>query len=64
MVMGMVEELSEIELEEPPLRIILGSKILDAAINSYEQKIKTMKKYEDISRSAENGIPMPEGYGV
>jgi NAD(P)-dependent dehydrogenase (short-subunit alcohol dehydrogenase family) len=52
-----------IELENPPLRIILGSQILDAAINIFEQKIKTMKQYEHISRSAEKAIPMPEGYG-
>jgi NAD(P)-dependent dehydrogenase (short-subunit alcohol dehydrogenase family) len=53
-----------IELENPPLRIILGSKILDAAIDNYEQKIQVMKEYENISRSAEKGIPMPEGYGT
>ncbi|MDR0604029.1 MAG: SDR family NAD(P)-dependent oxidoreductase [Bacteroidales bacterium] len=52
-----------IELENPPLRIILGSKVLDIAIENYEQKIKELKKYEHISRSAEKGIPMPDGYG-
>jgi NAD(P)-dependent dehydrogenase (short-subunit alcohol dehydrogenase family) len=52
-----------VELENPPLRIILGSKILDIAINTYEQKLKLMKEYESLSRSAEKGIPMPEGYG-
>jgi NAD(P)-dependent dehydrogenase (short-subunit alcohol dehydrogenase family) len=52
-----------VELENPPLRIISGSQILDAAINNYEQKIKTMRQYENISRSAEKAIPMPEGYG-
>jgi hypothetical protein len=52
-----------IELENPPLRIILGSKILDIAMNNYEQKIQTIKQFENISRSAEKGIPMPEGYG-
>jgi NAD(P)-dependent dehydrogenase (short-subunit alcohol dehydrogenase family) len=52
-----------IELERPPLRIILGSKILDIAINNYEQKIQVIKQFEEISRSAEKGIPMPEGYG-
>jgi NAD(P)-dependent dehydrogenase (short-subunit alcohol dehydrogenase family) len=56
--------LKVIELENPPLRIILGSKILDAAIGIYEEKIKTMKKCENISRSAEKNIPMPEGYGT
>jgi NAD(P)-dependent dehydrogenase (short-subunit alcohol dehydrogenase family) len=52
-----------VELEDPPLRIILGSKVLDIAITNYEQKLQTIKKYEDISRSSEKGIPMPEGYG-
>ncbi|MDR0433607.1 MAG: SDR family NAD(P)-dependent oxidoreductase [Gracilibacteraceae bacterium] len=52
-----------IEMEDPPLRIILGSAVLDMAIENYEQKIKTMKQYENISRAAEKGIPMPEGYG-
>jgi NADP-dependent 3-hydroxy acid dehydrogenase YdfG len=52
-----------VELENPPLRIILGSKVLDIAITNYEQKLQIIKKYENISRSSEKGIPMPEGYG-
>jgi short-subunit dehydrogenase len=52
-----------VEMENPPLRIILGSAILDYAINTYEQKLKLMKEYESLSRSAEKGIPPPDGYG-
>jgi short-subunit dehydrogenase len=37
-----------IEMENPPLRIILGSAILDYAINTYEQKLKLMKEYESL----------------
>ncbi|MDR2588629.1 MAG: SDR family NAD(P)-dependent oxidoreductase [Spirochaetales bacterium] len=51
-------------LENPPLRIILGSKILDIAMNNYEEKLQTMKRHEAISRSAEKAAPMPEGYGA
>jgi hypothetical protein len=42
----------------------LGSKILDIAMNNYEEKLQTMKQHEAISRSAEKAVPMPEGYGA
>lgn len=53
-----------VNLEKPPLRVILGSKIFDLAVESYNQKIKTWKEFEHISRAAEKGIPAPEGYGT
>jgi NAD(P)-dependent dehydrogenase (short-subunit alcohol dehydrogenase family) len=53
-----------VDMENPPPRIILGSKILDIAIDTYEKKLALMKEHAPLSRSAEKGIPMPEGYGA
>ncbi|AEI42962.1 SDR family oxidoreductase [Paenibacillus mucilaginosus] len=52
-----------VDSEDPPLRLILGSMVFDAAIHSYEQRIATWKSWETVSRAAEKGIPAPEGYG-
>lgn len=49
--------------ENPPLRLILGSLVYDLAIENTEKRISTWKEWESVSRSAEHGIPAPEGYG-
>lgn len=53
-----------INSENPPLRLILGSIVYDLAIENVEKRISTWKEWESVSRSAEHGIPAPEGYGV
>lgn len=50
--------------ENPPLRLILGSLVYDLAVENAEKRISTWKEWESVSRSAEHGIPAPEGYGI
>ncbi|QQZ08493.1 SDR family oxidoreductase [Heyndrickxia vini] len=50
--------------ENPPLRLILGSLVYDLAVENTEKRISIWKEWESVSRSAENAIPAPEGYGV
>ncbi|GAE29333.1 SDR family oxidoreductase [Halalkalibacter hemicellulosilyticus] len=45
--------------ENPPLRLILGSLVFDAAIDHANNKIKVWKDWEAVSRSAERAIPNP-----
>lgn len=45
--------------DKPPLRLILGSQVFDAAIDNAENKMKEWKDWEDVSRSAEKAIPNP-----
>lgn len=47
--------------ENPPLRLILGSLFYDLAVENAEKRISTWKEWESVSRSAEHGIPAPEG---
>lgn len=49
--------------ENPPLRLILGSFVYDLAVKNTEKRISSWKEWEAVSRSAEHGIPAPEGYG-
>ncbi|NMD71197.1 SDR family oxidoreductase [Bacillus sp. DNRA2] len=53
-----------VNCENPPLRLILGSFVYDIALENTEKRISTWKEWEEVSRSAEHGIPAPEGYGV
>ncbi len=53
-----------VESENPPLRLILGSMVYDLARKAYKERITTWEDWEGVSRSAEKGIPAPEGYGV
>ncbi|GAF63551.1 putative dehydrogenase [Bacillus sp. TS-2] len=48
--------------DNPPLRLMLGSQIFDAAIEHEYNKIKTWKNWEDVSRSSERVIPNPNDY--
>jgi NAD(P)-dependent dehydrogenase (short-subunit alcohol dehydrogenase family) len=48
--------------DDPPLRLILGSAVLDAAIAMTKAKIDTWERWEDVSRAAEHAVPMPEAY--
>jgi NAD(P)-dependent dehydrogenase (short-subunit alcohol dehydrogenase family) len=50
--------------ENPPLRLILGSLVYDLAVDNAEKRKSTWKEWESVSRSAEHGIPAPEGYGI
>lgn len=54
--------LTLVETDEPPLRIILGGAMLDAAIHITRGRIETWQQWEDVSRAAQHAIPMPEGY--
>lgn len=53
-----------VDSENPPLRLILGSAIFDIARNTYKERIATWEAWEAVSRAAEQGIPVPEGYGA
>jgi len=52
-----------VKSENPPRRLILGSVIFDIIRDTYKERIKTWEDWEAVSRSAEKGIPAPEGYG-
>lgn len=52
-----------VESGNPPRRLILGSMIFDLIRDTYKERIKTWEDWEAVSRSAEKGIPAPEGYG-
>lgn len=52
-----------VESENPPRRLILGSLIFDLVRDTYKERIKTWEDWEAVSRSAEKGIPAPDGYG-
>ena len=52
-----------VQSDNPPRRLILGSVIFDLVRNTYHERIKTWEDWESVSRSAEKGIPAPEGYG-
>lgn len=53
-----------VNCENPPLRLILGSFVYDIALENTKKRISSWKEWEEVSRSAEHGIPAPEGYGV
>jgi len=48
--------------EDPPLRLALGSMVLDAMIDASRRRIETWQQWEAVSRAAEHAVPMPEGY--
>jgi len=49
--------------KNPPLRLILGSAVYDAAIESTKRRMEIWKEWELVSRSAEDNIPAPKDYG-
>ena len=51
-----------VDSDDPPLRLILGSAVLDAAIAMTRARIDTWERWQDVSRAAEHAVPMPEGY--
>ncbi|MDA0172440.1 SDR family NAD(P)-dependent oxidoreductase [Solirubrobacter taibaiensis] len=51
-----------VDSEDPPLRLVLGSAVLDAMIAVSKQRIATWEQWEEVSRAAEHAIPMPAGY--
>lgn len=53
-----------VDSREPPLRVILGSKVFDIALQTTAARIDSWKCWEVVSRAAERGIPAPEGYGM
>jgi NAD(P)-dependent dehydrogenase (short-subunit alcohol dehydrogenase family) len=46
-----------VDAGEPPLRLLLGDAIFDAAISLHEQRIETWRSWESVSRAAERAIP-------
>ena len=48
----------------PPLRLILGSKVYDLAMEALRARMVTWEEWEEVSRASEKAIPAPEGYGV
>ncbi|MBF6620498.1 MAG: SDR family NAD(P)-dependent oxidoreductase [Patulibacter sp.] len=51
-----------VDSDEPPLRLVLGSAVLDAMIAATRERIATWERWQDVSRAAELPEPMPEGY--
>ena len=51
-----------VDSDDPPLRLILGGAVLDAAIAMTKARIDTWERWEEVSRAAEHAVPMPEGY--
>ncbi|MGN5235594.1 MULTISPECIES: SDR family NAD(P)-dependent oxidoreductase [unclassified Rhodococcus (in: high G+C Gram-positive bacteria)] len=48
-----------VDSDEPPLRLILGSAVLDAAIDAAQRRIDTWSAWEAVSRAAESAVPAP-----
>jgi NAD(P)-dependent dehydrogenase (short-subunit alcohol dehydrogenase family) len=51
-----------VDSDDPPLRLILGSAVFDAALHVTRERLATWERWEDVSRAAEHAVPMPEGY--
>lgn len=51
-----------VDSDDPPLRLVLGSAVLDAVIATSRERIATWEAWQDVSRPAEDPIPMPDGY--
>ncbi len=51
-----------VDSDDPPLRLVLGSAVLDAMIAVSRERIRTWEQWAELSRSAEQLIPMPAGY--
>lgn len=51
-----------VDSDDPPLRLVLGSAVLDAMIATSRERITTWEAWEGVSRAAECAIPMPDGY--
>jgi NAD(P)-dependent dehydrogenase (short-subunit alcohol dehydrogenase family) len=54
--------LTLVDSDDPPLRLVLGSAVLDAMIANHRERIATWERWQDVSRSAERAVPMPDGY--
>ncbi|MDR9373092.1 SDR family NAD(P)-dependent oxidoreductase, partial [Conexibacter sp. JD483] len=48
--------------DDPPLRLVLGGSVLDALIAVTRERIETWRRWEPVSRAAEQPVPMPAGY--
>jgi NAD(P)-dependent dehydrogenase (short-subunit alcohol dehydrogenase family) len=46
--------------DDPPLRLLLGSAMLDVAIGIAEKRVETWRSWESVSRSAEKAIEQSE----
>lgn len=51
-----------VDSDDPPLRLVLGSAVLDAMIAASRERIATWEAWQDVSRAAEHAVPMPDGY--
>lgn len=51
-----------VDSDDPPLRLALGGAVLDAMIANHRERIATWEAWQDVSRSAERVVPMPDGY--
>ena len=48
-----------VDHDDPPLRLLLGGAVLDAAVTAMRARIDTWLAWEDVSRAAERPVPMP-----
>ena len=53
-----------VDSDDPPLRLLLGSAVLDAAIAMTKARIDTWERWEDVSRAAEHAGPDAGGVYV
>jgi NAD(P)-dependent dehydrogenase (short-subunit alcohol dehydrogenase family) len=51
-----------VDSDDPPLRLALGSTVLDAMIDGARRRIETWQRWAAVSRAAEHAVPMPAGY--
>jgi NAD(P)-dependent dehydrogenase (short-subunit alcohol dehydrogenase family) len=53
-----------VDSDNPPLRLLLGSMVYDQAFEVSQRKMATWAAWEETSRAAEHGVPMPSDYAV
>ena len=56
--------LTLVDSDDPPLRLILGDVVLDAAIEAAHRRIATWTAWAEVSRAAEHAIAAPAGRPV
>ncbi|AEW92453.1 MULTISPECIES: SDR family NAD(P)-dependent oxidoreductase [Streptomycetaceae] len=55
--------LTLVDSDDPPLRLILGGTVYDAALAAYRRRMETWAAWEPVTRAAEHAAPAPSGQG-
>ncbi|GLU48315.1 SDR family oxidoreductase [Nocardiopsis ansamitocini] len=53
-----------VDSDDPPLRLLLGSRVYDLAFDVSRERMTTWAAWEETSRAAEQAVPAPEGHGL